>query len=103
MNTETFSLIFLRNIWASRSKRKLPLLAHLVLCAIGQGVTRRRDIIERCEMNEASFYSVIYPMMREGLVVRDEVEGSRMSVFRLTDAGVEVYRRLFWCRKEDVS
>lgn len=99
MNAETFSLMFLKNIWESRGKRKLPLLAHLVLCAIGQGINRRRDIIAECGLNEASFYSVIYPMIREGLITKSDHRKAHVSSYELTESGVSLYRRLFMCRK----
>lgn len=101
MNAEAFSLIFLKNIWESRGKRKLPLLSHLVLCAIGQGINRRCDIIEECGLNESSFYSVIYPMIRDGLITKMDNRKARVSSYELTEAGVSLYRKLFRCRKED--
>lgn len=104
MNAEAFSLILLKNIWASREKRKLPLLSHLVLCAIGQGINRRCDIIEECGLNESSFYSVIYPMIRSGLITKMDNRNSLTSSYELTVSGKSLYKRLFRCRKkEEVS
>lgn len=101
MNAEAFSLIFLKNIWASREKRKLPLLSHLVLCAIGQGINRRCDIIEECGLNESSFYSVIYPMVRHGLIMKIDNRSSRTSSYELTVSGKSLYKRLFMCKKDE--
>lgn len=101
MNAEDFSFMLLKNIWMSRGRRKITLLSHLVLCAIGRGINRRRDIIEKCNMNDASFYSTIHSMVRDGLITKIGNRYSRVSFYELTESGKSLYRRLFMCRKEE--
>lgn len=102
MKTDDFALILLKNMLESRENQKVPYMGIIILLYLRQGVTRRRDLINKSGINCASFYSPIKRMIRLGLVQEDERAG-RESNFRITPKGEMYVRRLFSCRKEDVQ
>lgn len=103
MKTEDFALILLKNIMESWDNQKVPFMGVVILLYIRQGVRRRRDLIIRSGINCASFYSPVKRMIRLGLIKEDDSRPGRESLYAITPKGEMYVRRLFSCRKEDMT
>lgn len=100
MKAEVFALILLQNLWRSRTKQKISFMGLMMICAIGQGISRRCDIIDECSINSSSFYSAVKRMIVLGWVRKISNAPSRQSRYELTNEGTHLYQQIFTSRKE---
>lgn len=102
MKVDEFAFGFLKNIWQSREKRKVPFLGVIMLISILTGHTRRRSILADTKINEASFYSTVSSLVSLGYVVhrKARISNNQGSLVLLTDKGRLYLSDLFKIEKE---
>lgn len=97
MKVDEFAFGFLKNIWLSREKKKVPFLGVIMMISVLNGKTRRRSILADTKINYASFYSTLNSLVSLGYVIHHKAHYSngQGSLVHLTDKGRRYLRYLF--------